>query len=450
LSPLETLAAVVLIAILALAIMMAVLVWKTLGPNADPELRGFIGGFRIRRRIARGGMSEIYLASTRDGSPVVLKILGKEWCADLEAKRRFLAEDGILRALDDGSGGTPIVRSLAAGEDAATRRPYIALEHLPGETLAKRLDRGAVPETNAVHEVASAVLEALRITHAKGYCHGDVSPANVILAKSGATRGPWAATLIDFGVAILQQEDHASGGATWGKPSYMAPEHGTDGRVSASSDMYSYGVLLYELVFGRLPFTSSRNDLTETLELHRTASPEYPKGTDPRLSSLLDSLLAKDPAARLSAEQTRVSLDRIWPKTAPDAARAGRASSPAPSAGFKPAHAASIAFIALVLFLGALAVFSNAGSPKPTSTSSFDPSNPVPTSSAASVPTSDAPSRLSSPVAPEAGQKAVRYKWVKKCPRCGFTTDDLQVNYCPDCKQPTLLKLVKVPVTDSR
>ena len=224
-------------------------------PAPPADLTGrTIGSYTIERRIGAGGMGEVYLA--RDANldrQVALKLLSRELALNADRLRRFRAE-----ALAASSLNHPHILVIHDfGE--LDGRPFMVSEFVEGETLRQRLERGALPVAEAVH-VALQIAAALAAAHARGLVHRDIKPENVMLRHDGYAK------VLDFGLAKLVAHDDRSAadpdhatqpGLVMGTPRYMSPEQARGKDVDARSDIWSLGVLLYEMVAGRPPFAGA-------------------------------------------------------------------------------------------------------------------------------------------------------------------------------------------------
>jgi len=200
--------------------------------------------FEVLAPLGSGGVSEVHRAhDRRTGGLVALKELLPQFTADRAVCRRFLREAEVARRLDHPG----IVPVLDSGEERG--RPYLAMELVEGEDLRRRLDReGALPWPEA-QRIALAVARALAHAHGRGVVHRDLKPHNVLLARDGSVR------LTDFGLARVQTLASLTGSSlVWGSPEYMAPELFGRGRADPRSDLFSLGVLLFEMATGRLPW----------------------------------------------------------------------------------------------------------------------------------------------------------------------------------------------------
>lgn len=247
--------------------------------------------YQLRGRLGAGGMGEVWLArDTRLGRRVALKFLRKR---DPEAIRRFLQEARHTARFSHPN----IVTTYTAGHWHG--RPYLALEYLEGDSLRQRL-RADRPSLWEAVRIGHAVADAVREAHAHGVLHLDIKPSNVLLARDGRPR------VLDFGLAVSAGERIER---TAGTPAYMAPERWSDAAPTAAVDVWSLGVLLYELVTGGRPWQAAvasttgvtRVTLLVSLITAPEPAPPLPTGPEP-LRALVDACLRKDPAQRPSIQ----------------------------------------------------------------------------------------------------------------------------------------------------
>ncbi len=261
------------------------------GPEGQPQQR--IGPYVVERRLARGGMGELYLGrNTQDGSVVLLKLPSPELLGDVAAHARFEREEQALRRLHHPG----VQRWLSSGRDGL--RPYVVLEYIEGETLRERLRRaGPLPVEEALR-LGLALAETLAYCHAHGVVHRDLKPENVVLTPEGRP------VLIDFGSVLLEGSRRltfAQLSGELGTPEYMAPEQVQGRRGDARTDVYALGTLLYETLVGRPPFAARPGE--SAVQIMRRHLEEAPPPIDrPEVSDALKGVLAKalarDPAAR--------------------------------------------------------------------------------------------------------------------------------------------------------
>ncbi len=218
-----------------------------------------IGNYRIEREIGEGGMSHVYVGRTLAQTdvlpfefPVVLKVMSDELAGDITARKRFVKEAQILSKLRH----RYITRFYEFINNATGA--VLVMEFVEGTPVDILLtERGALPLGSAIG-IAQCLLEALVYAHGKGIVHRDIKPANLIKEKSGTVK------VTDFGIAKIKEGGGTSGqtvltksGFLLGTPHYMSPEQIREPKdAGAKSDIYSSGVLLYEMLTGALPFNS--------------------------------------------------------------------------------------------------------------------------------------------------------------------------------------------------
>ena len=285
----------------------------------------FIAGrFRIEREIGTGGMGTVYLA-THLGleRPVAVKIIKREFAGDADVTDRFLREARTMAKLHHHHAAM-----IFDAGNLPDGRHFIVMEFVEGETLSQVLAReGRFMPSRAV-EIATQICDVLEEAHRLGIIHRDLKPSNILLGKRGVC-------VLDFGVAKVLASSaestatHASTGSGQliGTPRYMSPEQCLGQRVGARSDLYSLGVLLYEMLAGRPPFV---DPLQSALLVKQATMPAPPlprlRQDIPRsLALAVHSLLAKRPedrprtaaAAKALLERSLVKPDRTLPDIQP-------------------------------------------------------------------------------------------------------------------------------------
>lgn len=252
-----------------------------------------IGHFEVLAPLGAGAMGEVYLArDTRLERQVALKLLPTCFTLDAQRLRRFEREARAASALNHPN----IITVYETGADGAHH--FIATEFVPGATLRQRLADGPLPLAEAIY-IAAQIAAALAAAHAAGIVHRDIKPENVMLRSDGVVK------VLDFGIAKLMPPNRpAQGarnhsteqGAVIGTPGYMSPEQTRGLDVDARTDIFSLGVLLYEMVAGRPPFRGATNaDVTVAL-LER--EPEPLTAASCALNETIAKTLAKDAAQR--------------------------------------------------------------------------------------------------------------------------------------------------------
>jgi eukaryotic-like serine/threonine-protein kinase len=271
--------------------------------------RRVLGGrYRLRSLLAAGGMGAVWVADDAVlGRQVAVKLLSEALAGDGLAAERLRREARAAAGLEHPG----IARVLDLGEDGG--RPYLVMELLHGQSLAQRLARaGPVPPAEAARVVAAAA-EALQVAHRAGIVHRDVKPGNVFLTGDGEVK------LLDFGIASAANQAALTGGDLIGTAAYLAPERMLGHDATPASDVYALGVLLYELLAGRPPFTADSGTALAMAHLHARPAPlrDAAPGVPPALAAACEQALAKDPAARPPSAAAFARLLRSTPASTP-------------------------------------------------------------------------------------------------------------------------------------
>jgi serine/threonine-protein kinase len=246
---------------------------------------GRISGYEIQGKLGAGGMGVVYKAvDTKLGRTVALKFLPAE-TKDADARERFLQEAKAASALDH-----PHIGTIHSIEETPAGQPFIVMAYYDGESLARRIARGPLPWKDAV-SIAIQVGEALAAAHAKGIVHRDVKPANVMLTQDGAVK------VVDFGLAKMAGSAALTQtGQAVGTADYMSPEQAMGQGWDARSDIWAWGVVLYEMLTGRRPFEGTTAPSLLYQVVH--AEPRPLTTGVPALEAVCRRAMAKSPAHR--------------------------------------------------------------------------------------------------------------------------------------------------------
>lgn len=273
--------------------------------------------YTLRTRIGFGGMGEVWRGDSPDG-PVAIKILRSDLAGNPEVVARFVQERNILRELS--SPHIVAVRDLVIEGD----RLAIVMEFVPGENLRVLLgaDGNLLPDRAIA--ITVQVLDGLTVAHARGVVHRDLKPENVLLIDHASD--PFV-KIVDFGIARIvggTQLSRTSG--LIGTPQYLAPEMGLGHPASPAADIYGVGIMVYEMLFGRVPFDLAPP--VAVLKAHAEEPPARPPGVPDALWRQIDAMLAKDPMDRPDAAEAAARLRQLGPGVADDARFSVLASEP--------------------------------------------------------------------------------------------------------------------------
>ncbi len=277
--------------------------------SRDLSIGQAVGHYQIRGRIGAGGMGAVYRAhDTRLDREVALKFLPLDLTAHSSALERLLIEARAAAALEHPNVCT--IHEVGESEDG---RPFIAMALYEGETLQDRLSQGPLPPGEAI-DIAAQVARGLKAAHARGIVHPDVKPGNVMLTVDGTAK------LLDFGLARLAEVTPSPPGQTPGTLAYMSPEQARGDPLDHRTDLWSLGVVLYEMLTGVRPFRGGNDPALLQAILHEdpepvtTRRPETPRA----LARVVERLLRKDPRERYGdAEELLAVLAVPIPRVGP-------------------------------------------------------------------------------------------------------------------------------------
>lgn len=304
----------ILVALLALMLRSAHSQRRTLEGQLDEEkaygelrpgaLPKSIGRYRILRRLGSGGMATVYQVEDEYGDVYALKVPDTRILDAAQTAERFFREMKIGSALRHAG----IVRILEVNRGDDRTHPYIAQEYIDGESLRQLLDReGRLEESRSV-QLTIELAEALYYAHTHNVIHRDIKPANLMLTRDGRLR------IMDFGIAKATEFDTLTGtDTTLGTPDYMAPEQIDSRAASVQSDLYSAGVVLFEMLSGRLPFEET--DAYRLLMRKMREKAPRVSAIRPQVSKRLDNLVAlmlsADPTKRPTSAQELARMLRL-------------------------------------------------------------------------------------------------------------------------------------------
>jgi len=268
--------------------------------------------YQVLEHIGTGGMAEVYCAQDLQlERKVALKLLHDRFALDEEFVERFRREASSAAGLQH----QHVVSVYDRGESDGT--PYIAMEYVDGRTLKELVrERGPLPPAQAI-DLTIQVLRAARFAHRRGVIHRDFKPQNVIVDDDGRAK------VTDFGIARAGASDMTQTGSIMGTAQYLSPEQAQGHAVNARSDLYSIGVILYELLTGSVPFdaesavTVALKQVSEAPIAPRRRNPSVP----PELEAIVLRALAKDPADRFAdADEFIAALQAASSRIPSDAA----------------------------------------------------------------------------------------------------------------------------------
>ncbi|RYF46012.1 MAG: serine/threonine protein kinase, partial [Comamonadaceae bacterium] len=285
----------------------------TLAALADPAFGAgdeaiSLKGYQVIRKLASGGMSEVYLAErVSDGDQVVLKVLDLQARQQADYLTRFIQEYALLSAIAHPN----VIRIHDQGFTDA--HAYIAMEYFSSGDLRARVGTPWLTQSRALH-IIQDIAAALAAIHADDIVHCDIKPENIMLREDGS------AALADFGIA-RKQHRRLPGAAQLGTeedsvmigtPYYLSPEQAAGEQATTHSDMYSLGVIMFEILAGQRPFNA--DSLTQLREKHRIAATPPLPPEHKRLQPIVDRLMQKRPSDRYdSALQLIEALGSLRP-----------------------------------------------------------------------------------------------------------------------------------------
>lgn len=285
----------------------------------DPILGQDVLGYRIERLIGAGGMGSVYEGvHPKIGQRVAIKVLSPEVSRDEEAVRRFVHEARAASRVEHPS----LVKIFNHGQ-LADETAYIMMEYVPGESLRERLTRlaqqGERISVSAAVQFAQQIATVLSVVHQKGIIHRDLKPANLIITPDSMVTGRERIKVVDFGIAKFDSGTETEVGQTTvgkflGTALYASPEVcQMAGEVSAKSDVYALGVILYEMLAGKPPFHAPQPGMVIGMHLFKEPPPlsQAAPQTPESLCELIHLLLDKSPERRPSMQTVAERLSAL-------------------------------------------------------------------------------------------------------------------------------------------
>lgn len=259
---------------------------KKHAPRSHPAV---VGTYKILDLVGEGAMASVYKAEdTRDGHIVAVKLVQEGLQKDPEFNKRFQREMEISRSLTHPN----IVKVFESGE--AEGHLYMAMELIDGETLEAQVDGIQMPLFQVVR-IAGQLVDGLNYAHQRELVHRDIKPGNVMVTKNGIPK------LLDFGLALQQGMNRfTTVGAAMGTPTHMAPEALTTGNSDKKSDQYALGVVIYQMLTGRCPFTGP-DPMNIAMQHVKNPPPSIlaqREEVPPRLEKIVMRMLSKKPEER--------------------------------------------------------------------------------------------------------------------------------------------------------
>jgi eukaryotic-like serine/threonine-protein kinase len=271
------------------------------------------GRYRLEAKLGSGGMSTVYLAQDQTlDRPVAVKVMHREMSEQADQLERFRQEARAVAKLSHPN----VVSVIDAGEDGGY--PYIVFEYVEGETLKQRIGREGALEPQEAIAYAIEIARGLSVAHARNMVHRDIKPQNILIDAEGRAK------LTDFGISRqLEQDGMTATGRVLGTTDYVAPEQAMGREVDPRSDVYSLGVVLYEMLVGQVPFQAdsqvgvAMKHVNEELPDVQRRRPEV----SATVALVVERATAKDPAKRY--QHVGEMIDDLSTALEVEAARAG-------------------------------------------------------------------------------------------------------------------------------
>lgn len=285
----------------------------------DAQIGRLLGHYRLVRRLGHGGMGAVYQALDESLQRyVALKVIRRRVSTTGDsAHTQRLLQEAIAQARVNHPN---VIHIYYVGRDEGA--PFFAMELVTGPTLEQRLQSGRLPFAEVIH-LGLQLVSALQHVHKFDIVHGDIKPSNILMADA------YTVKLSDFGLARRMSQEPSEENVITGSPNYLSPEASRGEPTDFRSDMYSLGVTLFEMTFGRLPYCFDTTTVAERLDAHQNRKIEFPetwpKDVPPAWRNVLERLMAKVPADRYP-DYPALTHDLRWlqPRSLPKAGRIQR------------------------------------------------------------------------------------------------------------------------------
>ncbi|OQA79989.1 MAG: Serine/threonine-protein kinase PknB [bacterium ADurb.Bin243] len=239
--------------------------------------------YKIIKKIGEGGMGSIYLGHDQIlDRPVAIKVLSSKLSSNNEFMERFLTEARVCAKLNHPN----IIKIFDFGTSQSTNQAYFVMEFVDGESLADHIKFNKIGTEKRLVEICKSVLSGLKCSHDQGILHRDIKPENILINEEGRP------VIMDFGIAkLIQNESITRAGETMGTPEYMSPEQVLGNELNCQTDIYSFGILMYYMITGRLPFQAD-TPIATALK-HVNEAPIPPSKFNSSMSHELENIILK-------------------------------------------------------------------------------------------------------------------------------------------------------------